>query len=193
MRVQLREQRSNANFLLGERFNRAVYGDHPAANVSATRGISRRLTQDALGQWHRERYAPQNSILGIAGDVRAKDCNRQIRKAPRRLEKERAAADLAPQSRRPPARAKYTSSTVLTPCKQRFPWVTSPSTGAVRTIMPMVVMNISSAAARRRVCFSTCARRKATPTEFTATLPRCATPDPGAPAATCAPKSPRAR
>ena len=73
MRVQLREQRSNANFLLGERFNRAVYGEHPAAKVSVTAESLDRLTQDALRQWHRERYAPQNSILGIAGDVRAKD------------------------------------------------------------------------------------------------------------------------
>ncbi|HET9916494.1 MAG TPA: pitrilysin family protein [Candidatus Binatia bacterium] len=73
LRVQLREQRSNANFLLSERFNRAVYGDHPAANVSVTPESLDRLTQDALRKWHRERYAPQNSILGIAGDVRAKD------------------------------------------------------------------------------------------------------------------------
>jgi len=73
LRVQLREQRSNANFLLSERFNRAVYGDHPAANVSLTAESLDRLTQDALRKWHRERYAPQNSILGIAGDVRAKD------------------------------------------------------------------------------------------------------------------------
>ena len=36
-RVQLRQQRTSANFLFNERFNRAVYGDHPAANVSATR------------------------------------------------------------------------------------------------------------------------------------------------------------
>ena len=73
LRVQLREQRSNANFLLSERFNRAVYGDHPAANVSVTAESLNRLTQDALRNWHTARYAPQNSILGIAGDVRAKD------------------------------------------------------------------------------------------------------------------------
>ena len=73
LRVQLREQRSNANFLLSERFNRVVYGDHPAANVSVTPESLDRLTQDALRKWHRERYAPQNSILGIAGDVRARD------------------------------------------------------------------------------------------------------------------------
>lgn len=72
-RVQLREQRSAANFLATERFNRAVYGEHPAAHVSPTRESLDALTREALIQWHRQRYAPQNAILGIAGDVRAKD------------------------------------------------------------------------------------------------------------------------
>jgi len=80
LRVQLREQRSNANFLLSERFNRAVYGEHPAANVSVTAESLDRLTQDALRKWHRERYAPQNSILGIAGDVRAKELIAKLEK-----------------------------------------------------------------------------------------------------------------
>ena len=80
LRVQLREQRSNANFLLSERFNRAVYGEHPAANVSVTAESLDRITQDALRKWHRERYAPQNSILGIAGDVHAKDLIAKLEK-----------------------------------------------------------------------------------------------------------------
>jgi predicted Zn-dependent peptidase len=65
---------------LSERFNRAVYGEHPAANVSVTAQSLDRLTQDGLRQWHRERYAPQNSILGIAGDVRAKDLIAKLEK-----------------------------------------------------------------------------------------------------------------
>jgi len=80
LRVELREQRSNAGFLLSERFNRAVYGDHPAANVSLTADSLNRLTRDALRKWHRERYAPQNSLLGIAGDVRAKDLIAKLEK-----------------------------------------------------------------------------------------------------------------
>ena len=36
MKVQLQQQRSTSGFLLQERFNRAVYGDHPAAVTSAT-------------------------------------------------------------------------------------------------------------------------------------------------------------
>jgi predicted Zn-dependent peptidase len=79
-RVQLREQRSAASFLLNERFNRAVYGEHPAAHVSPTRESLDALSQEALIKWHRERYAPQNAILGIAGDVRAKDLIAKLEK-----------------------------------------------------------------------------------------------------------------
>jgi predicted Zn-dependent peptidase len=78
--VQLREQRSGANFLLGERFNRVVFGDHPAARVSASAQSLNRLTREALIRWHRERYTPQNAILGIAGDVRAKELIAKLEK-----------------------------------------------------------------------------------------------------------------
>ena len=80
LRVQLREQRSAANFLLNERFNRAVYGDHPAAKVSATVESLDALKRETLVQWHRERFVPQNAILGIAGDVRAKDLLAKLEK-----------------------------------------------------------------------------------------------------------------
>jgi predicted Zn-dependent peptidase len=80
MRVQLREQRSAANFLLNERFNRAVYGGHPAAEVSATIESLNQLTRDRLVQWHRARFAPQNALLGIAGDVKAKELIAKLEK-----------------------------------------------------------------------------------------------------------------
>jgi zinc protease len=79
-RVQLREQRSAAGFLLNERFNRVVYGEHPAARVSPTQESLDALSQEALIKWHRERYAPQDAILGIAGDVRAKDLIAKLEK-----------------------------------------------------------------------------------------------------------------
>jgi zinc protease len=71
LRVQLRQQRTAPNFLVDERFNRAVFGDHPAAIVSPTMESLGAMTTETLLQWHRERYVPQNAILGIAGDVRA--------------------------------------------------------------------------------------------------------------------------
>jgi zinc protease len=73
LRVQLSQQRTAPNFLVDERFNRAVFGDHPAAIVSPTAESVAAMTTEALVRWHRERYAPQNAILGIAGDVRAAD------------------------------------------------------------------------------------------------------------------------
>jgi zinc protease len=72
-RAELRQQRSAPNFLISERFNRAVYRDHPAAIVSPTSESLDALTREALVQWHRERYAPQNALLAIAGDVRAQE------------------------------------------------------------------------------------------------------------------------
>jgi predicted Zn-dependent peptidase len=72
-RAQLRQQRSAANFLVHERFNRSVYGEHPAAIVSPTVESVDALTQEALMKWYRERYAPQNALLAIAGDIRAQE------------------------------------------------------------------------------------------------------------------------
>jgi zinc protease len=69
--VQLRQQRAAPGFLASERFNRALFGQHPAAIVSATAESLESLTPAVLAQWHRERYVPQNAILGFAGNVRA--------------------------------------------------------------------------------------------------------------------------
>jgi predicted Zn-dependent peptidase len=72
-KVQIRQVRSIPGFLVAERFSRAVFGNHPAATIYPTEAGLDAITQETLAKWHRERYAPQNSILGIAGDVNAKD------------------------------------------------------------------------------------------------------------------------
>ena len=79
-RAQLREQRSSPGFLTSERFNHAVYGDHPAAQVSPSVESIAKLDREALSQWHRDRYTPANAILGIAGDVRAKELIAKLEK-----------------------------------------------------------------------------------------------------------------
>lgn len=79
-RAHLREQRSSPGFLVSERFNRAVYGEHPAAQVSVTVESIDRLQREALAQWHRERYSPAQALLGIAGDVRAEDLIAKLEK-----------------------------------------------------------------------------------------------------------------
>jgi zinc protease len=69
MKVQLQQQRSTAGFLAQERFNRAVYGNHPAAITSPTPQAIDKITPAMLAEWHSTRYVPENAILGIAGDI----------------------------------------------------------------------------------------------------------------------------
>ena len=73
MKTQLRQQRANPNFLSSETFSKAVYGSHPASVVAATNESIDSITPEMLAKWHQERYAPQNAILGITGDVKASD------------------------------------------------------------------------------------------------------------------------
>jgi zinc protease len=73
MKTQLRQQRANPNFLSAETFSKAVYGSHPASVVSSTPESIDAFTPEMLAKWHRERYAPQNAILGITGDVKASE------------------------------------------------------------------------------------------------------------------------
>jgi predicted Zn-dependent peptidase len=68
-KVQLRQQRAAPRFLASERFNRAVFGNHPAAVVTATLESINALTPALLKKWHQERYLPANSMLAVAGDV----------------------------------------------------------------------------------------------------------------------------
>ena len=72
LKVQLIQQRQQPNFLATERFDEAVYGHHPAATVAGTPESIDALTSEKLAQWHKERYTPQNTLLGITGDVDAK-------------------------------------------------------------------------------------------------------------------------
>ena len=67
--IGLRQQRTSPSFLSRERFSKAIYGSHPASIVSATAATLEAITPEALKKWHDERYAPQNAILGIVGDV----------------------------------------------------------------------------------------------------------------------------
>ncbi len=82
--IGLRNQRTSPQFLSRERFNKAVYGAHPAANFSATAASLEAITPEAMKKWHDERYVPQNAILGIAGDVTAAQIMPKLRSCFRR-------------------------------------------------------------------------------------------------------------
>jgi zinc protease len=78
MKIQVQQQRSTSGFLMAERFNRAVYGDHPAAVTSATAQALDKITPAMLADWHKSRYVPENTILGITGDIRQADVMRMF-------------------------------------------------------------------------------------------------------------------
>ena len=80
MKVQLVQQRTSPQFLARERFQRAIFGGHPAAVVSATPKSIDEITPELLARWHQERYTPQNTILGIAGDVKASELAPKLKK-----------------------------------------------------------------------------------------------------------------
>src|SRR3984893_9146953 len=65
----LLQQRSQPSFLANQALNRALYGEYPAAVVSATPESVDSLTSAMLADWHDKHYAPQNTILAIAGHV----------------------------------------------------------------------------------------------------------------------------
>jgi zinc protease len=79
LKVQLVQQRQQPSFLATERFYQAVYGTHPAATVAGSPESIDALTSEKLAQWHRNRYAPQNTLLGITGDVNAQDLIAKLR------------------------------------------------------------------------------------------------------------------
>lgn len=67
----LLQQRSQPGFLASKTMSQALYGSYPAAVVSATPQSLDALTPEKLADWHDTRYAPQNTVLAISGDVHA--------------------------------------------------------------------------------------------------------------------------
>jgi predicted Zn-dependent peptidase len=68
-KAQLVQVRSMPQFLAAERYGRVMYGDHPAGRVLATADAIDKATRDALAAFHKARYAPEQTIVAIVGDV----------------------------------------------------------------------------------------------------------------------------
>ncbi len=65
----LQQMRSEPSFLARERFYSVLYGNFPASEVAATPASVNNVTRADLEKFHSEYYAPNNAILGVAGDV----------------------------------------------------------------------------------------------------------------------------
>ena len=68
-KAQLGAQRAQPAFLARERFQRIVFGDHPAARLAATPAGLDAMTRDALVSFHAAHYAPDHAVMAIAGDI----------------------------------------------------------------------------------------------------------------------------
>jgi zinc protease len=68
-KATLMNQRSQPGFLAQERFQRVVYGDHPASRVSATPEALDVLTRERLIEFHKTHYVPDRAVIAIAGDI----------------------------------------------------------------------------------------------------------------------------
>lgn len=79
--AQQQFQRSSPQFLAQEQFNRAVYGDHPAALLTPPAASIKRLTSKDLTTFHSTYYRPNNAILSIVGDLTLKEVLPKIEKA----------------------------------------------------------------------------------------------------------------
>ena len=132
MKVQLQQQRSTAGFLMQERFNRAVYGDHPAAITSPTAQALDKITPAMLAEWHATRYVPENAILGIAGDITPGGSDADVLGLPG-VESRLKQGRRCPPPPSPPAAARFFWWTGRAPCRPTSRSATSPSTAWIPT------------------------------------------------------------
>ncbi len=61
-------KRSRPSFLLEERFNRAVFGNHPYAIVSPTEQTINSVTRKDLSDFHKKAYLPNDTVIVVVGD-----------------------------------------------------------------------------------------------------------------------------
>ncbi|MBI1748070.1 MAG: insulinase family protein [Acidobacteria bacterium] len=79
--AQWQLQRSQPMFLAQERFQRAAYGDHPAAFIMPPADSLKKVTRDDLLGFHKRHFQPGNAMLAIVGDVTLKDIQGKIEQA----------------------------------------------------------------------------------------------------------------
>lgn len=65
----LQQQRTDPEFLARERYQKAVYGSHPASSVGVTMESLKRITRDSLVGFHLANYVPDHAIIAVSGDI----------------------------------------------------------------------------------------------------------------------------
>ena len=78
--AQLQFQRSNPQFLALEQFNKAIYGNHPAALAVTPVDSIKKLSSKDLAEFHSTYYRPNNAVLAVVGDVTMKELMPKLQK-----------------------------------------------------------------------------------------------------------------
>jgi predicted Zn-dependent peptidase len=73
--------RSNPQFLAQERFNQAIYGEHPAALLVTPVETLKQISTADLTRFHGTYYRPNNAILAVVGDITMKDLMPKVERA----------------------------------------------------------------------------------------------------------------
>ncbi|MDT4969305.1 MAG: zinc protease [Acidobacteriota bacterium] len=79
--AQMQFQRSIPQFLAAERFQRAIYGEHPAGMIVPPMDSIKRITSADLAGFHSTNYRPNNAMLAIVGDVTLKEIMPKLERA----------------------------------------------------------------------------------------------------------------
>jgi predicted Zn-dependent peptidase len=74
----LQQQRASPNFLASERYQRIMYGDHPAGRITTTPQALDAITRDAMAEWHRTRYVPDHALIAFAGDISLAEARKKV-------------------------------------------------------------------------------------------------------------------
>ncbi|PWT94917.1 MAG: hypothetical protein C5B55_02020 [Blastocatellia bacterium] len=67
----LRQQRAQPSFLATEMVSRVMFGEHPYSIVAPTPESIELVKRDHFVQFHKAKFAPNNSVLIVVGDVNA--------------------------------------------------------------------------------------------------------------------------
>jgi zinc protease len=68
-RAGLEDQRGDPEFLANERYNKAMYGTHPASSTGVTKESLEKITREGLVSFHKANYVPDYAIIAVSGDI----------------------------------------------------------------------------------------------------------------------------
>jgi len=72
------QQRTQPGFLSAERFAKVIFGDHPASRISATPETLDAITREALVDFHKTHFVPDNALIAFAGDISLADARKMV-------------------------------------------------------------------------------------------------------------------